>query len=55
MIQTYEDINKVHLFKSHVNELITLFFYPVGSSVSINILHVFVTFSFRGYMYIYCI
>lgn len=43
MMQTYEDMSKLHLLKSHANESITLFFYTIGCSVSINILHVYVT------------
>lgn len=46
MIQTYEDMNKLHLLKSHANDCIALFFYMVGCSVSINILHDCVTFLF---------
>lgn len=46
MIQTYEDMNKLYLLKSHANENITPFSYTVGCSVSINILHGFLTFFF---------
>lgn len=37
MIQTYEEVNKLHLLKSHANEYIAFFFYTVGISVSIYI------------------
>jgi len=53
MIQTYKEINKLHLLKSHADECIALFFTWLVFQWA-YLLHIYLTLLFKSHIYIHC-